>query len=163
MMMMSVQVLVSALGAMGDDGQLRFGFVLYNSEGDFLHGLHQNQTGVRRPFGMSKMDEADWFLVADWDGNTTFIMDIDWTDGSLKERQELISVPWPSSLQISADKIVVVSFVCCQLDEFIKMTIYDLSGNLLTEITHLPTGERILNPKGRFYKMQNAYKSQTPK
>ena len=37
------QALVSALGAMGDDGKLRFGFVVYDSEGNFLHGLHQNQ------------------------------------------------------------------------------------------------------------------------
>ena len=37
------QALVSALGAMGDDGKLRFGFVFYDSEGNFLHGLHQNQ------------------------------------------------------------------------------------------------------------------------
>ena len=39
------QALVSALGAMGDDGTMRFGFVLYDSQGNFLHGLHQNQVG----------------------------------------------------------------------------------------------------------------------
>merc|ERR1711936_1303661 len=56
------QVLVSALGAMGDDGKLRFGFVVYDSQGNFLHGLHQNQSGLMRPFGMTKMSEGgDWF------------------------------------------------------------------------------------------------------
>ena len=39
------QALVSALGAMGDDGKMRFGFVVYDSQGNFLHGLHQNQVG----------------------------------------------------------------------------------------------------------------------
>ena len=39
------QVLVSALGAMGDDGKLRRGFAVYDSQGNFLHGLHQNQVG----------------------------------------------------------------------------------------------------------------------
>ena len=141
------QAVVSALGAMGDDGQLRFGFVVYDSEGHFLHGLHQNQSGVRRPFGMTKLGEGDWFLAADWDGNLTYLMDIDWTNGSVREKQELISVPWPDSLDISSDKIVVISYVCCQLEDFIKMTIYDLSGNLMKEVTHLPSGERILDPK----------------
>ena len=96
---------------------------------------------------MTKLGEGDWFLAADWDGNVTYLMDIDWTNGSVREKQELISVPWPDSLDISSDKIVVISYVCCQLEDFIKMTIYDLSGNLMKEVTHLPSGERILDPK----------------
>ena len=39
------QVLVSAVGAKGDDGNLDFGFAVFDSEGNFLHGLHQNQVG----------------------------------------------------------------------------------------------------------------------
>ena len=96
---------------------------------------------------MTKMSEGgDWFLAADWDGNVTYLMDIDWTDGTVKERQELVSVPWPSSIDMSTQQIVVASLVCCQLEEFIKMTIFDLSGNLMQELTHLPTGEKIVDP-----------------
>ena len=97
---------------------------------------------------MTKMSEGgDWFLAADWDGNVTYLMDIDWTDGTVKDRQELVSVPWPSSIDMSTQQIVVASLVCCQLEEFIKMTIFDLSGNLMQELTHLPTGEKIVDPK----------------
>ena len=145
------QALVSALRAMdspGPDGKLGFGFVVYDSHGNFLHGLHQNQSGLRRPFGMTKMSEGgDRFLAADRGGNMTYLMDIDWTDGTVKDRQELIGVPWPSSLDMSTQQIVVASLVCCQLEEFIKMTIYDLSGNLMQELTHLPTGEKIVDPR----------------
>ena len=96
---------------------------------------------------MTKMSEGrDWFLAADWDGNVTYLMDIDWTDGTVKDRQELVSVPWPSSIDMSTQQIVVASLVCCQLEEFIKMTIFDLSGNLMQELTHLPTGEKIVDP-----------------
>ena len=96
---------------------------------------------------MTKMsDGGDWFLAADWDGNVTYLMDIDWTDGTVKDRQELVSVPWPSSIDMSTQQIVVASLVCCQLEEFIKMTIFDLSGNLMQELTHLPTGEKIVDP-----------------
>ena len=96
---------------------------------------------------MTKISEGgDWFLAADWDGNVTYLMDIDWTDGTVKDRQELVSVPWPSSIDMSTQQIVVASLVCCQLEEFIKMTIFDLSGNLMQELTHLPTGEKIVDP-----------------
>ena len=40
------QALVSALGAMGEvEEPLRFGFVVYDSQGNFLNGLHQKQVG----------------------------------------------------------------------------------------------------------------------
>ena len=97
---------------------------------------------------MTKMSEGgDWFLAADWGGNVTYLMDLDWSDGTVKDRQEIISVPWPSSIDMSTQQIVVASLVCCQLEEFIKMTIYDLSGNLMHELTHLPTGEKIVDPR----------------
>ena len=102
-----------------------------------------------RPFGLTKMsggEESDGFLAADWEGNVTYLMDIDWSDGSVKKRKELINISRPSSLDMSEDKIVVASMVCCQREEFIKMTIYDLSGNLLKDLTHLPTGEKIVDP-----------------
>ena len=41
-----VQVLVSALGAADDSGLLRFGLVLYTREGEYLHGLHEKDSGL---------------------------------------------------------------------------------------------------------------------
>ena len=73
---------------------------------------------------MTKMSEGgDRFLAADRGGNMTYLMDIDWTDGTVKDRQEFIGVTWPSSLDMSTQQIVVISSVCCQLDEFIKMNL----------------------------------------
>ena len=51
------QPLVSAIGAQGDDGRLRFGMVLYTSEGEFLHGLQEAETGLVRPYGLSYSQE----------------------------------------------------------------------------------------------------------
>ena len=65
---------------------------------------------------MTKMSEGgDWFLAADWGGNVTYLMDLDWSDGTVKDRQEIISVPWPSSIDMSTQQIVVASLVCCQV------------------------------------------------
>ena len=41
-----MQVLVSALGAADDSGLLRFGLVLYTREGEYLHGLHEKDSGL---------------------------------------------------------------------------------------------------------------------
>ena len=48
------QVLVSALGAMNDTGTLRYGLVLYTKEGDYLHGLHEADSGLMRPWGLAQ-------------------------------------------------------------------------------------------------------------
>ena len=101
---------------------------------------------------MRKMvgNNTDWFLVVDRDDNMTYFMDINWNDGTLKYRQEFISVPWPVTLDMSEEKIVVMSRGSCCSEElklFNKLTIYVLSGNLMTEVTHLPTGEKIEEPE----------------
>ena len=49
-------MLVSALGAMNDTGTLRFGMVLYDSEGEYLHGLHKADSGLDRPWGISNYE-----------------------------------------------------------------------------------------------------------
>ena len=95
---------------------------------------------------MAKMvgNNSDWFLAADWDDNMTYFMDINWSDGTVKDRQEFISVPFPYHIYISEEKVVVLSKV---FKVFNKFTIYDLAGNLLQEITHLPNGEKIVDPR----------------
>ena len=45
---------MSALGAMNDTGTLRYGLVLYNKDGDFLHGLHEADSGLLRPWGLAQ-------------------------------------------------------------------------------------------------------------
>ena len=107
------------------------------------------QSGLIQPVGMVNMagEKTDWFLAVDHAGNMTYFMDINWTDGTLKFRQEFISVPYPDRIDISDEKIVVLSRVCCdELDVFNKFTIYDLSGNLMHDVTHLPNGEKIQEP-----------------
>ena len=37
---------MSALGAADDSGLLRFGLVLYTREGEYLHGLHEKDSGL---------------------------------------------------------------------------------------------------------------------
>ena len=93
-------------------------------------------------------NNSDWFLAADWDDNMTYFMDLDWTDGTVKYRQEFISVPFPYRIHISEEKVVVLSTNCCdELKVFNKLRIYDLSGTLMKEVTHLPTGEKIADPR----------------
>ena len=45
---------MSALGAMNDTGTLRNGLVLYTKEGEFLHGLHEADSGLSRPWGLTQ-------------------------------------------------------------------------------------------------------------
>ena len=45
---------MSALGAMNDTGMLRNGLVLYTKEGEFLHGLHEADSGLSRPWGLTQ-------------------------------------------------------------------------------------------------------------
>ena len=47
---------MSALGAMNDTGTLRFGMVLYNREGEYLHGLHEADSGLDRPWGIGNYE-----------------------------------------------------------------------------------------------------------
>ena len=142
------QVLLSAIGADGDDGMLRFGMVLYNSEGEFFHGLQEAQTGLKRPYGLSKVPNSDSVAVCDWDNNRTVIMDIDWDNGVVKSIDDLYELPYPFRMMMTEDKTVFLSAVCCQPwhKDMVKMTILDLEGNFVDEVKELPNGDVIGNP-----------------
>ena len=45
------------------------------------------------------------------------------------------------------ENIAILSLVCCQLEEFIKISLYNVNGNLVSEATSLPSGGRISNPR----------------
>lgn len=45
------------------------------------------------------------------------------------------------------DNIAILSVVCCQLEEFIKISLYNVNGNLINEATSLPSGGRISSPR----------------
>merc|ERR1711970_1694307 len=130
------QVLLSAIGAMGDDTMLRFGMVLYNSEGEFFHGLQEAQTGLKRPYGLSKVPNSDSVAVCDWDNNRTVIIDIDWDNGVVKSIDDLYELPYPFRMMMTEDKTVFLSAVCCQPwhEDMVKMTILDLEGNFVDEV-----------------------------
>ena len=86
-------------------------------------------------------------MVADWSGNKTFIMDFDWAQGRVGDKRQIADVEYPTNFQMTEDRIILLSLVCCQLEDFIKMTIYDVAGNLVTSTTTLPSGDRILAPQ----------------
>jgi len=140
------QVLVSALGAMDDTGLLRFGLVLYTSEGEYLHGLHEKDSGMERPWGLGNFQD-DKVVVADWNGNKTYIVDFDWKNGTVLSKTEIADVPFPTNFAITEKNIVITSLVCCQMDDFVKISIFDLHGNYISEISYLPSGQKILNPE----------------
>jgi len=140
------QVLVSALGAMDDTGLLRFGLVLYTSEGEYLHGLHEKDSGLERPWGLGNFQE-DKVVVADWIGNKTYIVDFDWKNGTVQSKTEIADVAYPTKFAFTEKHIVITSLVCCQLDEFVKISIFDFHGNYISEMSHLPSGQKFLNPE----------------
>jgi len=147
------QVLVSALGAMNDTGTLRYGLVLYTKEGDFLHGLHEADSGLMRPWGLAQGMWPGRVLTADWAGNKTYVMEFDWSRGEVGEKMELADVEWPTNIKMTSanglwtENIAILSLVCCQLEEFIKISLYNVNGNLVSEATSLPSGGRISNPR----------------
>ena len=143
------QVLMSAIGAMGDDTMLRFGMVLYNNSGEFFHGLQEAETGLKQPYGLSNIPGSDQVAVCDWDNNKTVVMDIDWEEGVVTGVQDLIELPYPFRMLMTDDKIVVLSSVCCETwhDDMIKMSVFDLLGNLVIEVKELPTGDIIKSPE----------------
>jgi len=143
------QVLLTALGAMGDDTMLRFGMVMYNSAGDFFHGFHEAETGLKRPQGLSLMPEADNLVaVCDCDNNMTALLEVDWENGHIETVAEIFEIEYPWQIAVDMEKIVVTSMVCCEPwhEEMIKMSIFDITGNLITEVKELPTGDTISYP-----------------
>ena len=142
------QVLMSAIGAKGDDNMLRFGMVLYNTSGEFFHGLQEAETGLKRPYGLTNVPDSDQVAVCDWDNNRTVIMEVDWEEGVVTDVHDLIELPYPFRMTMTEEKIIILSSVCCQPwhDQLIKMSVFDLMGNLVVEVKELPTGEVIKNP-----------------
>ena len=101
--------------------------------------------------------------VADWQGNRTVVMSVDWEAGTMEEVQELTDLPYPWDIEVTEDRVVVASLVCCEeWHEAMKVrtrcmastalvqvvSIFDRGGDgaLLTTIKDLPTGESIQEP-----------------
>eukprot|EP00092_Neocalanus_flemingeri_P020149 GFUD01021813.1.p1 GENE.GFUD01021813.1~~GFUD01021813.1.p1 ORF type:complete len:324 (-),score=89.02 GFUD01021813.1:27-998(-) len=143
------QLLVSALGAMGDDHMMAYGLVMYNKEGKFLHGFHQENTTLGRPFGLATLPGTDKVVVADWGKNRTVVLDVDWNKGNVSISRNLSLVPYPYRVAASKDRIVVISMVCCQpWQEKIKaMRLYDMNGKMVKEVKKLPDGSIINAPE----------------
>jgi len=156
------QPLVSAIGAQGDDGRLRFGMVLYTSEGEFLHGLQEAETGLVRPYGLSYSQmrwgpwSADWLVLADWAANRTVVAELDWAEGSVTAVQNLTDTPFPFRVAVSqpgdpniSQRIAIISSVCCEPwhADLNMLSVVDMQGNLITEVHTLPTGEVISWPE----------------
>ena len=97
-------------------------------------------------------------------------MEFDWTRGEVGEKMELADVEWPTNIKMTSaskriafvirmwhesnnldglwtENIAILSLVCCQLEEFIKISLYNVNGNLVSEATSLPSGGRISNPR----------------
>ena len=142
------QVLMSAIGAKGDDNMLRFGMVLYNKSGEFFHGLQEAETGLKRPYGLSNIPGSSQVAVCDWNNNRTVVMDVNWEEGVVMGVQDLIELPYPFRMMMTDDKIVILSAVCCEPwhEDMVKMSVFDLLGNLVVEVKELPTGDIIKSP-----------------
>lgn len=147
------QILMSAIGARGDDDMLRFGMVLYNSSGDFFHGFHEQDTGLVRPYGLAHIQASDPALdslvaVCDWDNNQTRFLQVDWAAGQILVMADpVIELAYPFSVATFKDRLVVSSMVCCEdfHDALIKVTLLNLEGEVLGELKLLETGETITN------------------
>ena len=65
--------------------------VLYDSKGEYLHGLHQADSGLLRPWGLGGSvhgQAQDMLMVTDWQANKTYLMDFDWSNGTVHSKQE---------------------------------------------------------------------------
>ena len=143
------QLLVSALGAMGDDHMMAYGMVMYSKDGKFMHGFHQKNTTLGRPYGLANIPGTDKVVVADWGKNMTVVLDVDWTKGNVSVSKTLSQVPYPYRVAASKDRIAVISMVCCQpWQEPLKaMRLYDMNGKMLKEVKKLPNGSIIKAPE----------------
>ena len=51
-------------------------------------------------------------------------------------------MPFVNSMAFTSESKVSTSYFCCQFEYLIKMTLYDIEGNLIKEVKELPTGEQ---------------------
>lgn len=146
------QVLVSAIGAMNDTGTLRFGMVMYDSMGEFFHGFHEADTGLVRPYGLAIIPgtDGDQVAVADWQGNRTVVMSVDWEAGTMVEVQELTDLPYPWDIEVTEDRLVVAGLVCCEewheAMKVVSIFARGGEGELVATIKDLPTGDSLQEP-----------------
>ncbi|XP_023330182.1 uncharacterized protein LOC111702660 [Eurytemora carolleeae] len=146
------QVFLSAFGAMGDNNLLRPGLVLYNSSEEYFHGFHQNETGLGRPYGIHIVDNngpSSRIAVCDWINNMTRILQVDWDSGMVSTLPEpIIYTPYPFSLVVDKEKVLIASTVCCEEfhEPLNKISLYGLDGVLIAEVQILPTGESFIDP-----------------
>jgi len=165
------QVLMSAIGAMGDDHMMRFGLVLYNRTGGFFHGFQEAETGMVRPYGLSNIEDQDQgssskVVVTDWGNNQTRILQVDWEAGNMTLlARPIITTPYPFRVVVNKDKILVASMVCCQVwqEQLKKVSLFDLNGSLLKELKYLSTGETLsdlqevsVDPFGNYLVVDNS-------
>ena len=143
------QLLVSALGAMGDDHMMGYGMVMYSKDGKFMHGFHQENTTLGRPYGLVSIPGTEKVIVADWGKNRTVVLDVDWITGNVSISKSLSQVPYPFRVAASKDRIAVISMVCCQpWQEPLKaLRLYDMDGKMVREVKKLPDGSIIKAPE----------------
>jgi len=147
------QVLLSAIGAMGDNSMLRFGLVMYDSSGNFFHGYHEADSGLKRPCGLTMDPVTNMVAVCDWAKNRTVLLNVNWKDGTVEQEKELAALPYPYDIAMTRDRMIVTTMVCCE--EWHKaaraVSIYLRDADtgvpsLWTRIKSLPTGENITDP-----------------
>jgi len=145
------EMAVSALGAMDDHHMLAPGILTYSSKGEFQHGYHNRDTGLRNPYGIAAYPgNSSRLLVADWGSNRTTIVAVDWTSGKLKLERNLTSVPYPMRLAASADTLAVVSMVCCETwqQPLLALRLFSLStGELRRTVKELEDGRKLAAPQ----------------
>jgi len=147
------QVLLSAIGAMGDNSMLRFGMVMYDSSGNFFHGYHEVDTGLDRPYGLSLDPVTNMVAVCDWARNRTVLLNVNWEEGTVEQGEELAVLPYPFEIAMTRDRMIVTTLVCCEqwhkAMRAVSIYIRDpdtAAPSLWTRIKTLPTGENITAP-----------------
>ena len=104
-----------------------------------------------------------WLLVqvavADWQGNRTVVMSVDWEAGTMVEVQELTDLPYPWDIEVTEDRLVVAGLVCCEewheamkvrcgtaLVQVVSIFARGGEGELVATIKDLPTGDSLQEP-----------------
>lgn len=148
------QVLLSAIGAAKEKfGEYKPGLVLYDKEGEFLRGYHEEDTQIKHPHGLSFVPinmrgEKSYVGVCGWDNNRTSVLDIDWQSGIVDIKEtDLIQLPYVYSMVFTSKTIVAISWATGQARHLSKMVIFDDWGTIVREVKYLPTREKIESPQ----------------